>query len=355
MGFNFSSNHQQPNISVSTPEPTTSGHDEEDILSVGVIGSLIFTLILAVIIFFGNGLVILLVVRFERLRTVTNYLMMSLAAADAIVSVSMVFGVVFILTPKSFENKYTCLGMWNTFMFAGFTSCLSLLLVTFERYLKISRPFSYQHIATTRVTFIAIAVIWIYTILLTIVLPLAGNNIVQSGSEFDCLDFNQVFHSAYLQFLLYANAILPFTIMCFIYCKLFLLVLEKLRSSTATADVSSKHWLKIEFKSVKTLLILLGFTGLAWLPISFMVLTDIYLGDSWTPSVELRSLFCMLLYINSTANPIIYSLRSEQFRTASIKLFCGDHRYRRWQPPVIPLSTIGGGTSKSPITAMSTV
>lgn len=321
-------------------DPTAYGDDD---LTIVVIGFMVLSIVLALVIFFGNGMVIILVAKFEHLRTVTNYLMVSLAVADAMVSISMIFGVAYLLTPNSFQDKYICLLMWTTYMFAGLSSCLSLLAVTWERYLKISRPFAYNQIFTNRVIFAVIATIWLYTISVTVVLPFAGINTIQGGLEFDCSDFSQVFHQIYLQYLLYANAILPFGIMCFIYCKLFLVVLEKLHGhqTSYAADRTSKHWLKRELKSAKTLLILLGFTGLAWLPVSVMILCDIYLGQAWRPSVEMRSVVSMFVYVNSTANPIIYSLRSEQFRSASIKLFCGNGQCKKWSPVVSSLSVIG--------------
>ena len=320
------STSQSPNTSgTSAEDPATSGDDAQSVL---VIGFMVFSIGLAPVIFLGNGMVIILVAKFKRLRTKTNYLMVSLAVADAIVSISMIFGVAYLLTPTSFQNKYICLSMWTTYMFAGFSSCLSLSAVTWERYMKISRPFAYNQIVTNRVIFTVIAVIWIYTSSVTVILPFAGINTIGSEPKFDCgSDFSQAFHHIYLQFLLYTSAILPFCIMCFIYCKLFLLVLEKLhghQTSSAAVDRTSKHWIKRELKSLKTLLILLGFTGLAWLPLSAMILCDIYLGPTWKPSVEMRAVFSVLVFVNSTANPIIYSLRSEQFRSASVKLFCSN-------------------------------
>ena len=315
--------------------PNTSGAVEEDLSTSGdnahsvlVIVFMVFSIGLAPVIFLGNGMVIILVAKFKQLRTKTNYLMVSLATADAIVSVSMLFGVAYLFTPDSFQNKYICLSMWTTYMFAGFSSCLSLSAVTWERYMKISRPFAYDQIVTNRVIFALIAAIWIYTSSVTVVLPFAGINTIGSRPQFDCgSDFTRAFQDIYLQFLLYTSAISPFCIMCFIYSKLFLLVLEKLhghQSSSPAVDRTSKYVLKRELKSLKTLLILLGFTGLAWLPLSAMVLCDIYLGPTWKPSVEMRAAFAGLVFVNSTANPIIYSLRSEQFRSASIKLFCGN-------------------------------
>ena len=168
------------------------------------------------------------------------------------------------------------------------------------------------------------------------VLPFAGKTLFKVGRSSTVRISVQVFHQICLQYLLYANTILPFGIMG--HCKLFFVVLEKLHQTSYAADRTSKHWLKRELKSAKSLLILLGFTGLAWLQVSVMILCDIYLGQTWRPRVEIRPVFSMLVYVNSTANPIIYSLRSEQFRSASIKLFCGN-QCKKWSPVLSLLST----------------
>ena len=103
-----------PHTSELTEDPTASG---DNAFTVVVIGFMVLSIGLTLVIFFGNGMVIVLVVKFEHLRTVTNYLMLTLAVADAVVSISMIFGVTCLLTPNSFQNKYICLLMWTTYMF----------------------------------------------------------------------------------------------------------------------------------------------------------------------------------------------------------------------------------------------
>ena len=291
--------------------------------------SVIIQIILIITIFFGNSLVILLVVRFRRLHTISNFFIACLSGADIGLSLAMIPGVVITFNPLFGASKYICLLLWCSIIFTSSTSCLTLLVVTFDRFLHIMRPVLYPVLMNHKRAVRLIAVVWAYTFFYAVVLPFTGVNQIYRKNFFICFEFSQVFSSTYLHFHFYVNGVLPFLAMCFMYGFILKIVLQRLRSITEPTSVGrvnnqaplSKRWFRRELKTIKTLMIILGFTGAAWIPSTIIFLKQIY-NPSYVPSLELRTYVSWFSYLNSAINPIVYALRGDRFRSAAYDLLC---------------------------------
>ncbi|XP_071791261.1 adenosine receptor A2b-like [Asterias amurensis] len=261
----------------------------------------------------GNGAVVMLVTKNDVLRTTTNSFMVSLATADALQGLTLVPVIAATLDPSFLNNEFACLTLWCMLLLASGCSSLSLLLVTVDRYIKILHPLTYQQIVNTTRASLTISSVWIYTFVIAVILPFSGWNQIRISPSFSCLDFTGVFNSIHLQILLMTNGIFPFVVMCLIYMRLFSVVLQKLKRDGTNLN-GHRRFMKRELRSVKTFLILLGFTGLAWLPVTTIVLLEIH--TKYKASLGLRSVLSWLTFMNSAANPVVYSLRSEPFQRA---------------------------------------
>ena len=307
--------------------------------------SVIIQIILIITIFFGNSLVIVLVARFRHLHSISNFFIACLSGADIGLSLAMIPGVVITFNPLFGSSKFKCLLLWCSIMFTSSTSCLTLLVVTFDRFLHITRPMLYPALMTrTRAAFL-MSTVWVYAFFCAVVLPFAGVNQIYKKTFFICFEFSEVFSSKYLHFHFYVNGLLPFLVMFVVYCIIAKIVLQKLKSINQIAPIAdannkaglSKNWFRKELKSLKTLMIILGFTGGAWLPSSIIFLKQIY-NPSYVPNLELRTYVSWFSYLNSAVNPILYALRSKPFRSAAYNLLCRGRVvefFRRQRNPVI--------------------
>lgn len=286
--------------------------------------SIAVQIILLIIIFFGNTLVVILVTKNEQLWTMSNFFVVSLAFADVLVSLSMIPGVYLTLNPTFANGVYTCLLVWCPIIFSTSISCLSLTLITLDRYVKVAHPYIYRTIATERGAAIAITSMWVYSIVISMVLPFAGIHSLIPGQVF-CFEFGAVFDIIHLHFFLIVNGIIPFITMFILYSHLFVIVLQKLKSDRRIMPQVGPGNQRAtrprsELKSIKTLVIILGFTCIAWIPSNTLVFIDLY-TPQYAPGLVPRTILSWLTYLNSAVNPFIYSLRSETFRVAARKAF----------------------------------
>ena len=138
--------------------------------------SVIIQIILIIAIFFCNSLVIVLVVQFRHLHSISNFFIACLSGADIGLSLAMIPGVVITFNPLFGASKLKCLLLWCSIIFTSSTSCLTLLVVTFDRFLHIMRPDLYPVLMNRKRAVHIISIVWAYTFLYAVVLPVAGVN-----------------------------------------------------------------------------------------------------------------------------------------------------------------------------------
>lgn len=118
-----------------------------------------FYIIIFIISILGNGLVLLIIYKFERLNTVTNIFLINLVASDLIFTFSLPFQAVY----QSWEWTFGSLGckIMNTSYFLGFySSVLFLTLITFDRYLAVVHVVAAAKKRQSCYAFAASLVIW---------------------------------------------------------------------------------------------------------------------------------------------------------------------------------------------------
>ncbi|XP_038048678.1 adenosine receptor A1-like [Patiria miniata] len=301
--------------------------------------------LLIFVIFFTNATVLVLVAYFKTLQNLENSFIVSMAAADGLLSVALIPGIDLILHPTRASNKYACLSLWCPIMFSSTASVFSLLALSLDRYLKIVYPL--HHYMTSAWACGILAFVWSYTFITTFLLPFVGVNGIKDQS-FVCFDFKDVFNIAHLQFHCYVNGLAPFLLMFVMYGKILTVVWQKLRAESDQIPAGAegeeagrgKKWLRRELKVIKKLTLVLGTTAVAWIPTTCMLLRQIY-DPTYYPTFQTRFILSTLTYMNSAVNPLLYSLRLRPFRETLSKIFC-----RRCQGPTAVHPS--GGSSTDP-------
>ena len=271
-------------------------------------GPAVFTIILAVGTIFGNVLVIAAFSRYARMRTVTNYFLVSLACTDLCVALfSMPVWVAYLLTGPEWVLGTTLNRVWTMIdILMGIASIINLMAISFDRVLYIWEPLRYSSWMTPWKVTSIIIFIWIYSLGMAIA-----------------------------SFLLYAKPIfnLILMIMCFCvpllviittYTIIFRVALRHLEQIHATAPVQnsrSPYSFMKEFKVAKTLAVVMGAFVICWAP--FVSVNMIYslcpydLSQAcpvFPPEVILVTKW--MHYGNSLLNPIIYTGLNLDFRRA---------------------------------------
>ena len=276
-------------------------------------GTATFTIFLILGTIFGNALVVLAFWLHVRMRTVTNYFLVSLAWTDLCVALfSMPVWVAYLLTGPMWAFGAILPRVWTMVdILVGTASIMNLLAISFDRALSITIPLQYTAWMTPRKVTVIITFIWLYS---------AG--------------------MATASLLLFTKPIfnLVATVMCFCvpllviitaYSVTFKVAIRQRRQMYATTpgqySRSQRNFMK-DLKAAKTIAVVVGAFVICWVP--FVTLNLIYslCDPSKACRVEIRPEVIMVTkwmhYGNSLLNPIIYTVMNRDFRRAFKVLLC---------------------------------
>ncbi|RMX47443.1 hypothetical protein pdam_00002130, partial [Pocillopora damicornis] len=309
--FKKSSGFKGRSMGTTADQNSHGSNEEEDKINLQKfsddfrIGTATFTIVLILATVFGNGLVVVAFSRFARIRTVTNYFVVSLACSDLCVALfSIPVWVAYLLTGPLWVFGADLSRVWTMVdILIGTASIMNLMAISFDRVLSIMTTMRYSVIMTSRRAIFIICCVWIYS---------------------SCM--------ATASFFLFAKRIfnLVATIMCFcvpllviisaysIILKVALYHVKQIHATTPAQYPRSHCNFLRELKAAKTLGVVVGAFVVCWLP--FVVINIIYsLCEQQhcllvNPQVILVTKW--MHYGNSMINPIIYTAMNNDFRKA---------------------------------------
>lgn len=276
--------------------------------------------------FLGNSLVIVAVFTHRRLRTITNYFVVSLALADCMVAATvMPFGVY-----KEFSNKSWGLGhilcLVSTSLDVMFTttSIMHLSCLAIDRYLAICRPFLHERL-NNRVIAAMLASCWLIPILISFLPIMNGWNLIGIEDLFTCS-----FPEGVCGFIVNTTFAVVCSTIAFYLPTIFMIVCNikifqaahrqamHIRSLELHLHKHKKGKLKQETKAAKTIVIIMGCFCICWFPFFIMNIIDPLIGYKidyvpWTIALWLG-------YVNSALNPFLYYNFNRGFRLAFRRL-----------------------------------
>ncbi|KAM9299455.1 adenosine receptor A2b-like [Gastrophryne carolinensis] len=306
-----------------------------------------------------NLLVCVTVYLHKELQSVTNFLIVSLAAADiGVGAVAVPFSIV--LSMEYILCFYTCLFITCFPLVTTQFSILLLLLIAINAHLKIRLPNSYSVYVTNGRLALAILVCLFLSCLIgfspmmgwnqfqqyvgqnkthiasersigsfersILLYPLPRrardlskayfshreltNNSTTQRDHLGCCSLTSVFTPEYLVYFVFLGCtLLPLLIMLAIYADIFRVVRVHLRSS--------KRW---EIHMAWTLLLLVGIFCLCWIPLNAINSLRLLCRACYLP-VPLIRLAVLLSHLNSFANPLVYAMRKKDFGMALRSVF----------------------------------
>ena len=181
----------------------------------------------AVTSFVGNLLVLIAFTRYRRLRSVTNYYVISLAVADLLVALVGIPSA--LATSVGLPRQFRlCLLMNSTLMMLCTGSILSLVAVTVDRFWAVVRPLRYAADMTGRRAMVVIACCWATATVIGL-LPAAGWHAEQPIQP-RCF-FMEVMDFRYLAFVYFATVVAPTLFMAVVYVVIFKVVRRQVMMS----------------------------------------------------------------------------------------------------------------------------
>nr|DBA15852.1 TPA: hypothetical protein GDO54_003311 [Pyxicephalus adspersus] len=306
-----------------------------------------------------NVLVCATVYLHKELRSITNFLIVSLAAADiGVGAVAIPFSIV--LSMEYILCFYTCIFITCFPLVTTQFSILLLLLIAINAHLKIRLPNSYMvYVTNRRLAFAVLLCLFLSCLIgfspmmgwnqfqqyvgsnrthaasersmagfersiLLYYLPRRSrdlsrayfshrqviNNSSIQGDHLGCCSLTSVFTPEYLVYFVFLGCtLLPLLIMLSIYADIFRVVRGHLRSS--------KKW---EINMAWTMLLLVGIFCLCWIPLNAINSLRLLCQSCFIP-VPLLRMAVLFSHMNSFANPLVYAMRKRNFGAALKSVF----------------------------------
>ncbi|XP_028391597.1 5-hydroxytryptamine receptor 1A-alpha-like [Dendronephthya gigantea] len=253
---------------------------------------------------FGNSLVVIAFRRYHKLRTVTNYFVVSLAISDILISMlSMPTWAIHVVTgpdPNWEKIDRSALVVWTlTDIICGLTSIFNLTCISIERYICISSPLRYYQRMGGRRAIIIIACMWVFATLLAASRGIFQDTVVVFEVMFTVIGF-----------------FIPLLIMVIMYSMIFRVACKQVKKIDIPMNggTTKKFRLRKEIKAAKTLGIVISAFFICWSP--FFVLNFYAICRSCYASLRQDIIIAAkwFHYVNSVLNPLIYARMNKDFR-----------------------------------------
>lgn len=258
---------------------------------------------------FGNSLVILAFKRNAKIRTKTNYFVVSLAVADILVAlVSMPIWAAYLIS--GVELKQGLLKVW-TFMdiLCGVASIINLTAISIERYFCITYPLSYHTTMTSLKAITTIIIIWIFSIIMSSLKIILWK---WPPPKYELMVVISCFF-------------VPLIIMCITYRFIFKTARYQARQIALMINGNVKNFLLAsEMRAAKTLAVVMGAFVISWGP--FFIINMVYGFCLRCITPESVVVAKWMHYTNSLFNPIVYACMNKEFRKAFCIILFGRKR-----------------------------
>ncbi|XP_020892263.1 dopamine D2-like receptor [Exaiptasia diaphana] len=266
------------------------------------IPSFIFLFFIFVMTLSGNILVILAFKSYRKLRTKTNYFVVSLAIADILVAfLSMpIWGAYLLIGPYWNQELLTKFWTWVDIL-CGVASIINLASISIERCICITRPLTYHSFMTSRRAIYIILANWAWALIISSIK----------------LFYYEWPRPNYELLITISCFFLPLGIMCFSYRLIFKAARYQARQIALVVKGNVKNFLlSTEVRAAKTLGVVMGTFIISWGPFFIMNLVHGFCKDKSCVSHEAIMVAKWMHYSNSFYNPIVYACMNREFRSA---------------------------------------
>ncbi|XP_041476887.1 D(1) dopamine receptor-like [Lytechinus variegatus] len=321
------------NLTNGTDDGGGGGYSLAGYIVIGIV--LYFIVVLAIA---GNALVIASVLVFRKLRTVTNYFIVSLAISDLLLAMFVMdFNACFIVLGDYWPfGKVFCRFYISMDIMLCTASILNLCLISLDRYWAITSPFSYYQRVNATNAIILIVLVWVVSFIISVLPVMLGLHVDYTlDDELFQLFYEEPTFCVLILSEWYAfgssviSFFIPIFIMGYTYARIFIVARRQARQIAAYnntgqriqgTDKKVQGSMRRERKATKTLAIIVGVFIGCWLPFFIVNVVDPFCKRCVPP--EFISFTVWLGYVNSALNPIIYA-QNKSFRNAfKTILFC---------------------------------
>ncbi|XP_029383419.1 somatostatin receptor type 2-like [Echeneis naucrates] len=265
----------------------------------------------------GNTLVIYVILRYAKMKTVTNIYILNLAVADVLCMMSLPFIALQLALVYWPFGEALCRVIMTVDSLNQFTSIFCLMVMSIDRYLAVVHPITSTKWRRPHVAKLINLTVWIVSLL--VILP----TMIFSGLDKVPVcgiiwpELQDFYYTAFIFYTFFVGFFLPLAVICLCY----LLIIVKVKSSGIRAGSSKRT--HSERKVTRMVSIVVAVFVLCWLPFYIFNVTSV--TGSINPTSAVKSAFdfvVVLGYANSCANPILYAFLSDNFKKSFQNVLC---------------------------------
>ncbi|KAL2085926.1 hypothetical protein ACEWY4_019246 [Coilia grayii] len=258
----------------------------------------------------GNGLVLFVIIKFERIRTVTNIFLVNLVGSNLVFTFSLPFWAAYHAGEWNFGTPLCKLVAMATYV--GFrSSVLFLTLLTVDRYLAVVHALAVSQHRKGWYAVVASGLVWL-TCGLAGVAPLLRYEVsIHWKAGWMCKDERDPawsYFDIYLHFV--AFFVLPLVVVVYCYVRIMITVVS--------TQISGKH------RTLRIVFTILLLFFICWTPQSIMQLVNLHKRLDCNDSVDYanyitNNIACLYFCIN----PVFYTFLGRKFQNYARKLIIG--------------------------------
>ncbi|XP_066277430.1 thyrotropin-releasing hormone receptor-like [Branchiostoma lanceolatum] len=286
----------------------------------------------------GNLLVGVVVLKVRRMRSPTNYLLLNLSVADLLVLLVCVPAAIletWVVSPWLLGEFMCYLVPYMEFV-TFHASTLTIIAIGVERYYAICLPLSCKHILSGSFIARILCALWATAFLTSVPVffitkfgyrNIDGELVANCETHFDTFGGKLYLTASNVVFYFAPLAILS---------GLYVVISRNLRGADLQQSIRQRSAERLRLQSRRQvtymLLAVVVVFFLCLLPYRTLLLLLMYTTASVWQSLGIAGLwkfmaFCrVMVFVNSTVNPILYNLASSKFRLAFRAAFCSDRQ-----------------------------
>ncbi|XP_022096903.1 histamine H4 receptor-like [Acanthaster planci] len=289
----------------------------------------------------GNVLVVLAFIRDRELRLKpANLFILNLSVSDLLIGlISIPFFNIWRHTVVWVAGEVAC-KLWSIIDYTATTqSTLAIVLISFDRFMLVSKGLQYRRYITLRLTHILVVASWVFSFSLNSIPILCSDIVLEPWVDYgqDC-DFAILYHFAYKLTTAVFSFVIPFICLSVFNVIVYNNIRRRssgfhmgrsfrLNGSTVARNVAPQSRGSSEYrkhrKAAITLALIVGVFLICWLP-WYVYKLVVLIALNETINNDLMNAFVCLLWANSAINPFLYAVTHPRIRAGLIAciLFC---------------------------------
>ncbi|XP_070571363.1 somatostatin receptor type 2-like [Ptychodera flava] len=282
-----------------------------------VMASTIFSMIFVVGVV-GNIFTIYVVTRRIKLKSTTSVYILSLACADLLfVLTSPLFAVQFLLGPDNKFGEIGCRLIDAMDIFTMLTGIFTLTVMSVDRFFAVVFPLKAMAYRLRAVASYVNVAVWLISFVFSLPMMIMVNEVTITNSDGSTVQrceslMDEEFDKVYKTVIFVFAFPLPFFIISVCYLTIVSTLLRK-NGSAAIAETNKSRQSKQRVAKMVLIIVVVFF--ICWLPFWIIMMLVVYEVITPTPVLMYLNLALVCLsYINSCANPLLYTLLSHNVR-----------------------------------------